>query len=93
MLDDEQKAKFPQWYVSTFSKLSSNKLNDKYQSMLVMYDMSYLIGLCEAEYVMLFTILEMLFGIENKDITKNIAKGTSKLVGKNAKEKGKHTDN
>ena len=86
-LDEKRKAEFPHWYTSTFSKLSQEKFNNKYQSMLVMYDTSYLMGLCEAEFVMLFTILEMLFGIENIDITKNIAKGTSKLVGKNANEK------
>lgn len=86
-LEEKQKAEFPHWYSTTFSKLCESKRNDKYQSMLTMYDMSYLIGICELEYVMLFIILEMLFGIDNINITAFIAKGTSKLIGKNSEEK------
>ena len=88
LTQDEKKA-FPQWYKSTFPKLIDTNRSDTFRAMVRMYDTSYLIGICELEYVVLFTILEMMFEIEGENITANIAKGTSRLLGKNAKEKGK----
>ena len=55
--------------------------------MIHRYDISYMIGICEAEYVMLFTILETLFGTDLTKITSHIAKGTSVLIGGSSKEK------
>lgn len=88
-LTQEEKDSFSQWYESTFSKLIDTNQSDTFRAMIRMYDTSYLIGICELEYIMLFTILEMMFEINGEEITSNIAKGTSKLLGKNAKEKGK----
>lgn len=87
-LTEEQKNEFPTWYESTFLKINFGDRSDKYKAMIRMYDTSYLIGICESEYIMLFTVLEMLFGTDSNDkISKNIRKGTSKLLGTSAKER------
>lgn len=87
-LTEQEKNEFPQWYKSTFLKINAEDCNDNYKAMIRMYDTSYLIGICESEYIMLFTVLEMLFGTEyNDEITKHIARGTSKLFGGSAKER------
>lgn len=87
-LTEQELAEFPKWYESTFLKINSDNCNEKYKAMLRMYDTSYLIGICESEFIMLFTVLEMLFGKKYSDkITNQIVKGTSKLIGTSAKER------
>ena len=86
-LSEPEKTDFEQWYLTAFSKLVDTNCSDSFKAMLRMYDTSYLIGICESEYIMLFTVLEMLFGTEVTKITSHIAKGTSKLIGTTAKEK------
>lgn len=87
-LKEQELTEFPKWYKSTFKKINSDDCNEKYKAMLRMYDTSYLIGICESEFVVLFTVLEMLFGKKHSDkITIRIARGTSKLIGTSAKER------
>lgn len=86
-LTEEKKANFPEWYSSVFTKTFQPYCNENYRAMVHRYDISYLIGICEAEYVMLFTILETLFGTDLTKITSHIAKGTSALIGGSSKEK------
>lgn len=86
-LTEEKKVKFPEWYSSVFIKTFQPNCNESYRAMIHRYDISYMIGICEAEYVMLFTILETLFGTDLTKITSHIAKGTSVLIGGSSKEK------
>ena len=86
-LTEKQKTEFAGWYSSVFLKINQSDCNDVYRAMVRRYDTSYMIGICEAEYIMLFTILETLFGKKGTKITGNIAKGTSVLIGGSAKEK------
>ena len=51
-----------------------------------MYDTSYLIGICELEYIMLFSILEMLLGSGNSEITYQISRGTALLLSNTSEE-------
>ena len=87
VLSEQQKNDFPEWYASVFLKIIQPSCNDSYCAMVRRYDISYMIGICEAEYVMLFTTLETLFGTDLTKITSYIAKGTSVLIGHSAKEK------
>lgn len=87
-LTEEKKTTFPEWYSTVFIKTFQTDCNESYRAMVNRYDISYMIGICEAEYVMLFTILETLFGNDLTKITSNIAKGTSKLLGVSSKDKG-----
>lgn len=86
-LTEQEKTDFPAWYSSVFIKTFQPYCNESYRAMVHRYDTSYLIGICEAEYVMLFTILETLFGTDLTKITSHIAKGTSALIGGSSKEK------
>lgn len=85
-LTEEQKAAFPEWYASVFPKLIQNNRNDSYKAMIQTYDMSFLIGICESEYIMLFSILEMLIGTGNSEITYQISRGTALLISNSAEE-------
>ena len=86
-LTEKQKNDFPGWYSSIFLKMIQPNCSRTYRAMVHRYDMSYMIGICEAEYVMLFTTLETLFGTDLTKITSHIAKGTSVLLGGSSKEK------
>lgn len=86
-LTEEQKRDFQAWYSSVFLKMIQPNCSSGYQAMLGRYDLSYMIGISEAEYVMLFTTLETLFGTDLTKITSHIAKGTSALIGSSSKEK------
>lgn len=86
-LTEQEKADFPSWYSSVFLKMIQPYCSDGYRAMVHRYDISYMIGICEAEYVMLFTNLEALFGTDLAKITSHIAKGTSLLLGGSSKEK------
>lgn len=87
VLTEKQKNDFPEWYSSVFMKMMKSKCSSGYRAMLGRYDLSYMLGICDAEYVMLFTTLETLFGTDLDKITSHIAKGTSVLLGGSAKEK------
>ena len=86
-LTEQEKTDFPSWYSSVFLKMIQPCCSDGYRAMVHRYDISYMIGICEAEYVMLFTNLEALFGTDLAKITSHIAKGTSALLGGSSKEK------
>ena len=86
-LTEQEKTDFPAWYSSVFLKMIQHYCSDGYRAMVHRYDISYRIGICEAEYVMLFTNLEALFGTDLAKITSHIAKGTSALLGGSSKEK------
>ena len=85
-LTEAEKAAFPEWYASVFPKLIHQNRNDNFSSMIRMYDTSYLIGICESEYIMLFSILEMLIGTGNSEITYQISRGTALLLSNSAEE-------
>ena len=85
-LTEEEKVAFPEWYASVFPKLIQQNRNDSFSAMIRMYDTSYLIGICESEYIMLFSILEMLIGTGNSEITYQISRGTALLLSNSAAE-------
>ena len=85
-LTEMEKAAFPKWYASVFPKLIQQNRNDSFSAMIRMYDTSYLIGICESEYIMLFSILEMLIGSGNSEITYQISRGTALLLSNSAEE-------
>ena len=85
-LTDEQKNGFAEWYETTYRKLNVENRSDNYKAMIRMYDTSYLIGLCESEYIMLFSILEMLLGSGHSEITYQISRGTALLLSNSVDE-------
>lgn len=85
-LTDEQKNGFAEWYGTAFMKLVAGNCNDSYKAMIRMYDTSYLIGICESEYITLFSILEMLLGTGNSEITYQISRGTALILSNSADE-------
>lgn len=86
ILTDEQKTFFPEWHESIFKELISLNRSDSYRAMVRMYDTSYLIGICESEYIMLFSILEMLFGSGKTEITYQISRGTALILSETPDE-------
>ena len=85
-LTDEQKNGFAEWYGTIYRALNAENRSDNYKAMIRMYETSYLVGLCESEYIMLFSILEMLLGTGNSEITYQISRGTAILLSKSADE-------
>ena len=81
-----QKDEFPGWYASFFPIRFQENRNDRFKAMIRMYDTSYLIGICESEYIMLFSILEMLLGSGNSEITYQISRGTALLLSNTSEE-------
>lgn len=85
-LTETQKDNFPGWYSTVFLKIIQPNHNDSYKAMVQMYVTSYLIGICELEYIMLFSVLEMLLGSGNSEITYQISRGTALLLSNTADE-------
>lgn len=85
-LTAEQSDHFPEWFDQYFPKLFASERNDVYKAMLQTYDNSYLLGIGESEYIMLFSILEMLFGTGNTEITYQISRGTALLLSNSSDE-------
>lgn len=86
IMNDEEKNYFPAWFDKYIPELFSIELNTQFKDMLHSYDKSYLIGIPEMEFIMLFSILEMTFGVGNTEITYQISRGTALLLSKNADE-------
>lgn len=85
-LTEDQSNYFPEWFDQYFPKLFTSDRNDVYKAMIRTYDSSYLLGIGESEYIMLFSILEMLFGTGNTEITYQISRGTALLLSNSADE-------
>ena len=85
-LTAEQVNSFPAWFDHYFPKLFASSRNDVYKAMLRTYDTSYLLGIGESEYIMLFSILEMIFGTGNTEITYQISRGTALLLSDTSDE-------
>lgn len=85
-LTEDQFDHFPKWFDQYFPKLYRSEQNNSYRAMLRTYDSSYLLGVEELEYIMLFSILEMLFGTGNTEITYQISRGTALLLSSSSSE-------
>ena len=85
-LTDSEKTGFPQWFAYFYPQTRTKICNDSFKSMLKMYDRSYLIGITESEYIMLFSILEMIFGSGHSEITYQISRGTALLLSQSSDE-------
>lgn len=83
-LTAEKVEKFPIWFDDIYPKLYAQNRSDNFKAMMRAYDRSYLIGITESEYIMLFSILEMIFGSGNSEITYQISRGTALLLSNNA---------
>lgn len=81
-----EKDYFPIWFDTQIQQLFVQRQNEKYANMLNVYDKSYLIGIAELEYIMLFSVLEMIFGSGNSEITYQISRGTALLLSNTADE-------
>lgn len=79
-ISDSERADFPGWFEKHHHLLHARDCNDAYRAMMRAYDKSYFIGVVELEYIMLFSILEMIFGSGNSEITYQISRGTSLLL-------------
>lgn len=85
-MNEIEKIFFPKWLDKYIPALFATGLNAQFENMLHSYDKSYLIGIPEMEYIMLFSILEMTFGAGNTEITYQISRGTALLLSQNADE-------
>lgn len=85
-LEQWEKDYFPIWFDARIQQLFVQRQNEKYANMLNVYDKSYLIGIAELEYIMLFSVLEMIFGSGNSEITYQISRGTALLLSNTADE-------
>lgn len=79
-LEDWEMAYLPQWYDRYFIALHTVERNAQFRNMLRAYDTSYLVGIPEMEYIMLFSVLEMIFGSGHSEITYQISRGTALLL-------------
>lgn len=85
-MEEAEKASFEQWFDKYASLLFRTEINEQFRNMLRSYDQSFLIGIPEMEYIMLFSILEMLFGTGNTEITYQISRGTALLLSSTSEE-------
>lgn len=85
-LADDEKANFSPWLNKYYTKLKSTDLNDSYKSMLKAYQTAFLVGIVELEYIMLFSILEMIFGSGHSEITYQISRGAALLLSDSSSE-------
>lgn len=84
ILEDWEIQYLPQWYDRYFVALHTGERNLQYRNMLRAYDTSFLVGIPEMEYIMLFSILEMIFGSGHSEITYQISRGTALLLSSNS---------
>lgn len=87
-LSDEEKENFKEWYNSHVGLVVGLK-NQNLKKMIDLYLDSYLVGKVNPSFIMLFVVLEMVYGVNKTDISKNIRKGVSKFLGNNSKEREK----
>lgn len=85
-LTSDEKEQFPAWFDAYFPNFSPSKQNKSYKSMLKAYHTSYLVGVVELEFIMLFSILEMIFGSGHSEITYQISRGTALLLSEKSAE-------
>lgn len=83
-LEDWEKKYLPKWFDQYFVSLYTVERNPQFWNMLRAYDTSYLIGIPEMEYIMLFSVLEMIFGSGHTEITYQISRGTALLLSSNS---------
>ena len=84
-MTEEEKNAFPEWFEQYKPFSLATEANEQFQKALRTYKFSYYIGFPELEFVMLFTILEMLFS-GHSDITYQISRGTALLLSNTADE-------
>lgn len=84
IVNELERILLPSWLDKCILALFTNKINDQFSNMLQAYDTSYLIGIAELEYVMLFSVLEMAFGSGHSEITYQISRGTALLLANDA---------
>lgn len=85
-LSPEEKKHFSTWFETFYLPFLKQKKSDIFRSMLRAYNTSYLVGIVELEFIMLFTILEMTLGSGNSEITYQISRGTALLLSSSPKE-------
>lgn len=85
-MEESEKVHFEQWFDKYSSLLFCANINEQFKKMLYSYDCSFLIGIPEMELIMLFSILEMLFGTGNTEITYQISRGTALLLSPTSEE-------
>ena len=86
-LSEQEKAEFPLWF-ATHYELAQPKPSTKFGEIIKLYLDSYLIGKANPAFVMLFVVLEMLYGGNDRaEISHNIRKGVSELLGKTSGER------
>lgn len=85
-LTPEEKDAFGSWFTEYQPKLRPNDHNDNYKNVLHAYNTSFLIGVAELEYIMLFSVLEMIFGSGHSEITYQISRGTALLLSSKSEE-------
>lgn len=81
-LTEEERKAFPNWVEKN---ILPRKYEDTFMSIRKMYLTSYYLGNIDMEYIMLFSILESLFGA-NYEITYQISRGVAILLSKNPDE-------
>ena len=86
-LSEQEKAEFPLWFAKHY-ELAQPKSSTKFGEIIKLYLDSYLIGKANPAFVMLFVVLEMLYGGNDRaEISHNIRKGVSELLGKTSAER------
>ena len=86
-LSEQEKAEFPVWLAEHY-ELVQPKPSTKFGEIIKLYLDSYLIGKANPAFVMLFVVLEMLYGGNDRaEISHNIRKGVSELLGKTSADR------
>lgn len=83
---ESEKESFHMWFDEYKKITSSTDENDQFNKALRTYNLSYYIGFPELEFIMLFTILEMLFSEGHSEISYQISRGTSLLLSNSTEE-------
>lgn len=79
-MTEKEKNAFPEWFEQYKPFSFATEANEQFKKALRTYKFSYYIGFPELEFVMLFTVFEMIFANSNGEIAYQIARGVSLLL-------------
>ena len=85
-MTEEEKNTFADWFKQYKPFSLATETNEQFQKALRTYKFSYYIGLPDLEFIMLFTVFEMIFANSNTEISYQIARGVSLLLSNTSEE-------
>ncbi len=85
-LTKEEFEEFPRWVRAHYVFGEQRNNNRLFLQIIQLYDEAFLVGFTELEFIMLFTILEMIFGSGRTENTYQISRGTALILSKTKNE-------